>query len=59
MARKGLMVPLTRAFLQDYSHIVLLLDADVERDQWLVQRVVQACGHLPSPPPLHWRSVSR
>jgi hypothetical protein len=52
MARKGLMVPLTRAFLRDYSHIILLLDGDTERSQWLVQRVVQACGHLTAPPPL-------
>lgn len=52
MARKGLLVPLTRAFLQDYSHIVLLLDDDAERSQWLVQRVVQACAHLAAPPPL-------
>nr|WP_255429329.1 BLUF domain-containing protein [Ramlibacter albus] len=52
MARKGLMVPLTRAFLCDYSHIILLLDGDAERSQWMVQRVVQACAHLPAPPPL-------
>jgi hypothetical protein len=52
MARKGLMVPLTRAFLQDYSHVILLLDGDAERSQWLVQRVVQACAHLSAPPPL-------
>lgn len=52
MARKGLMVPLTRAFLQDYSHVILLMDGDTERDGWLVQRVVQACGHLVAPPAL-------
>lgn len=52
MARKGLMVPLTRAFMEDYSHVVLLLSGDVERDLSLVQKVAQACAHLVAPPAL-------
>lgn len=52
MARNGLHVPLTRAFLPDYSHLVLLLSGDAARDQDLVYRVVQACAGLEEPPPL-------
>jgi hypothetical protein len=52
MARHGLALPLTRAFLPDYSHVVLLLCGDVERDLSLVQRVAQACKGLPTAPAL-------
>ena len=52
MARNGLMLPLTRAFMHDYSHVILLLHGQREQDTWLVQRVVQACSHLQAPPSL-------
>lgn len=50
MARHGLALPLTRAFLPDYSHVVLLLSDDLERDMSLAQRVAHACGGLAAPP---------
>ena len=49
MARHGLALPLTRAFLPDYSHVVLLLSGNAERDLSLVQRVGQACSGVPRP----------
>ncbi|WP_374668132.1 BLUF domain-containing protein [Ramlibacter sp.] len=52
MARNGLQLPLTRAFLPDYSHVVMLLGTDVERNLALMQRVIQACQGLVSPPAL-------
>lgn len=52
MARHGLTLPLTRAFLPDYSHVILLLSGDHGRDQMLLQRVAQACAGLPAPPAL-------
>ena len=52
MARNGLHLPLTRAFLPDYSHIALLLSGERERDLDLLQRVLQACARLPQPPAL-------
>ena len=52
MARHGLSLPLTRAFLPDYSHVVLLLSGDAERDLALVQRVAQACSGVATPPAL-------
>lgn len=52
MARRGLQVPLTRAFLADYSHIVLLLSGEPEHDLALAQRVASACGGLVASPVL-------
>jgi hypothetical protein len=52
MARHGLSLPLTRAFLPDYSHVVLLLSDELERDLSLVQRVALACSGLAAPPAL-------
>ena len=52
MARHGLALPLTRAFLPDYSHLVLLLSGNPERDVPLLQRVAQACAGVGSPPAL-------
>jgi hypothetical protein len=52
MARHGLSLPLTRAFLPDYSHVVLLLSGDADRDVSLVQRVAQACSGVATPPAL-------
>lgn len=52
MARNGLLLPLTRAFVPDYSHIVLLLSGDLERDSALMFKIAQACAGLPAPPAL-------
>ncbi|NML48010.1 BLUF domain-containing protein [Ramlibacter sp. G-1-2-2] len=52
MARNGLHLPLTRAFLADYSHLVLLLSGDATRDEDLVLRMAQACAGLAEAPPL-------
>jgi hypothetical protein len=52
MARKGLTLPLTRAFLPDYSHLLLLLCGDRQHDVALLHRVAEACAGLPSPPVL-------
>jgi hypothetical protein len=52
MARNGLHLPLTRAFLPDYSHLVLLLSGHAARDQLLLEKVVQACARLARPPVL-------
>jgi hypothetical protein len=51
-ARHGLSLPLTRAFLPDYSHVVLLLSGDADRDLSLVQKVAQACSGVATPPAL-------
>lgn len=52
MARHGLALPLTRAFLPDYSHVVLLLSDNQERNFSLVQRVGQACSGFENCPAL-------
>lgn len=52
MARNGLHLPLTRAFLADYSHAVLLLSGDGARDEDLVHRVALACAGLEHAPAL-------
>jgi hypothetical protein len=52
MARNGLSLPLTQAFLSDYSHLVLLLSGDADRDLQLVQRVADSCQGVLSPPAL-------
>ena len=52
MARKGLAVPLTRAFLADYSHVVLLLCGQLGRDVALVHKVARACAAFARPPVL-------
>jgi len=52
MARNGLSLPLTQAFISDYSHLVLLLCGEVERDLQLLQRVAEACAALVAPPAL-------
>lgn len=46
MARKGLKLPLTRAMLADYSHVVLLLCGDPELDLAMLLRLAQACERL-------------
>jgi hypothetical protein len=50
MARKGLAVPLTRAFIPDYSHIIVLLSGEPERDLPLLQKVAEACEGLVTAP---------
>jgi hypothetical protein len=52
MARHGLHLPLTRAFIPDYSHFVLLLSVDPERNAQLMQRVLRAYEFLDHPPAL-------
>jgi hypothetical protein len=52
MARHGLHLPLTRAFIPDYSHVVLLLSIDPERNAQLMQRVLRAYECLAHPPAL-------
>jgi hypothetical protein len=52
MARHGLSVPLTRAFIPDYSHFVLLLSADPDRNLQLMERVLRAFSALPHIPVL-------
>ena len=50
MARNGLLLPLTRAFLPDYSHLVLLLSGHDDSNLALVQKVAAACAELVAPP---------
>lgn len=52
MARNGLNLPLTRAFLSDYSHMVLLLSGAGARDEDLLHRVALACDKLAQAPVL-------
>ncbi|RYY98068.1 MAG: BLUF domain-containing protein [Comamonadaceae bacterium] len=51
MARRGLALPLTQAFLPDYSHLALLLSGDPGADLLLVRRMALACGGA-SPAPV-------
>jgi hypothetical protein len=50
MARRGLSLPITRAFLPDYSHILLLLSGDPAADVGLLRRIAGAVAGLPSVP---------
>jgi hypothetical protein len=52
MARHGLTVPLTRAFMADYSHFVLLLSVDVDRNLQLMEHVLGAYSTMHHPPVL-------
>lgn len=52
MARNGLEIGLTRAFLPDYSHVILLLGDDAQRNAQLVSRLVAACARLDHRPVL-------
>lgn len=52
MARHGLNVPLTRAFMSDYSHLVLLLSVDGDRNLQLMERVLRTYATLSHPPVL-------
>jgi hypothetical protein len=44
MARRGLEMPLTRAFMPDYSHVLLLLSGETGRDRALLLRLAKACA---------------
>jgi Sensors of blue-light using FAD len=46
MARNGLQIGLTQAFLIDYSHVILLLSGKEERDLFLMERLKTACAYL-------------
>jgi hypothetical protein len=46
MARNGLRIGLTQAFLQDYSHVMLLLSGETDRDTHLMNLLVSACARL-------------
>ena len=50
MARHGLDVPLTRAFMSDYTHLALLLSTDPDRNLELMERVLRAYATLQQPP---------
>jgi hypothetical protein len=52
MARQGLTVPLTRAFMADYSHLVLLLSTDAQCNLQLMEQVVSACSTMRQRPVL-------
>ncbi len=46
MARHGLQIGLTQAFLSDYSHVIVLLSGIAERDRQLLERLLAACRNL-------------
>lgn len=46
MARNGLQIGLTQAFMSDYSHVILLLSGDSHRDVKLMRRLVTVCARL-------------
>lgn len=52
MARNGLQIGLTQAFLPDYSHVIVLLSDDAARNEQLLQRLVAACARLDHRPVL-------
>ncbi len=46
MARNGLEIGLTRAFLTEYSHVILLLCGVEPKDHNVLERLLAACAHL-------------
>lgn len=46
MARNGLEIGLTRAFLTEYSRVILLLSGLEPKDQSVLERLLAACAHL-------------
>jgi len=52
MARNGLHIGLTQAFLPDYSHLIVLLCGDAKRDTDLITVLVSACSRLAHRPVL-------
>ena len=45
-ARKGLAMGMTHAFLPDHAAVVLLLDADAEHNQRLLERLLVVCQQV-------------
>lgn len=52
MARRGLALPLTRAFLPDTGHLALLLSGEPQADLALLRRLAGACAGAATPPVL-------
>jgi hypothetical protein len=52
MARAGLALPLTRAFMPDFAHVMLLLCGNAGRDLGLLHSVASAMSGLAAPPVL-------
>jgi hypothetical protein len=52
MARNGIHIGLTRAFMADYGSLVLLRGTDARRDGRLLEAMAQACALLPRRPTL-------
>ena len=50
MSHNGLKIGLTRAFLSDYSHVVLLMSGIPGRDHNLLERLLRSCAQLPHLP---------
>ena len=50
MARNGMMLGITRAFLPDFSHMALLFSGDAARDLELFNRALRACEGAPQYP---------
>lgn len=45
-ARKGLAMGMTHAFLPDYAAVVIVLDADAQRNEHLLERTLTACQQV-------------
>jgi hypothetical protein len=52
MARNGLHIGLTQAFLPDYSHLIVLLSGESKRDADLINMLVSSCWRLAHRPVL-------
>lgn len=52
VSRAGLQHGLRRAFLPDWPHLLLLFGTDANRNTQLIERVRNACLHLPAMPDL-------
>jgi FAD-dependent sensor of blue light len=52
MARNGLHIGLTQAFLPDYSHLIVLLSGEANRDADLINMLVASCWRLSHRPVL-------
>lgn len=50
MSHNGLKIGLTRAFLSDYSHVLLLMCGIAGRDHVLLERLLDVCAQLPHRP---------
>jgi hypothetical protein len=52
MSQNGLKIGLTRAFMSDYSHVIVLLSGIPGRDHSLLERLLSACAELTHRPTL-------